>query len=109
MPPSLERLGGQLVAQPQAGLGVGRAAGLQRVDRAEDPVRIGGRAWLEHDPRVRAVLDDRDRVARAQPVDEEAERLLDELEPVLAGHRARGVDDERQGASGRSRRATSSP
>ena len=35
-------------------------------------------------------------VVAAEHLDEQPERLLDELEPVLAGHRARHVDDERQ-------------
>ena len=55
-----------------------------------------GGGGLEHDAGVRAVLDDGDAVARPEPVDEDGQGLLHEAEAVLAGHRARGVDDERE-------------
>ena len=40
--------------------------------------------------------DDRDAVVAAEPVDEDPQRLLDDLEPAVLLHRAGRVDDERE-------------
>ena len=60
---------------------VGRRASVGRTTRASSPN-----------------VDDRDRIAAPEAVDELAQRILDQLEPVAVGHRARGVDDERERA-----------
>ncbi len=90
----------ELVAEREACLGVRGAARLQRVDGGEDPVGVPRRRGLEDDLGVRAELDDRDGIPCVEAVDEQGEGLLHEAQPVLAGHRARGVDDEREGGVG---------
>ena len=91
-----ELLTGHLVAQAQPGLGVRRALRLEGVDRVEDRAGVAGGGGFEEDPRLRPVDDDADRVVASQALHEETEGLLDEPEAVLAGHRARDVDDERE-------------
>ena len=89
-----ERLAGEPVAEPEPGLRVGGVLRLEFGDGAPDrgPVACPGRG--EDDARFGREGDDRDPVGLAELVDEEAQRILDQLEPVIAGHRTRRVDDE---------------
>ncbi len=57
----------------------------------------GGPGGFEQDPGVVAERDDGDAVVATELIDEQAQGLLDELEPALALHRARRVDDEGEG------------
>ena len=100
MPSSEQRLARQLVAEREAGLEVGRATRLELVDGGHDPVVVGRAGRWEHDARVIAERHDRDRIAPAEAADQLSQRVLDQLEPVLARHRAGGVDDEREGGRG---------
>ncbi len=97
IPPSAEvGLTSQLVAEPETCLEVGRAAGLERVDRGQDLLLVGRARRRQDDPGVVTERDHRDRVALAEAVDQLAQRILDQLEPVAGAHRARGVDHEGQ-------------
>src|SRR4029079_10016083 len=91
-----EAAAGHLVAELQAGRRVRRAARLERRDGIEYRLAVATRRRLEDDAGVGAVRDDADGVVAAEHLDERAQRLLHELEAVLAGHRARRVDDEGQ-------------
>ena len=63
----------------------------------EDEARIGRPGRLEQDAGVVAEGDDGDAVVPAEAIDEQAQRLLDELEPAFAFHGAGRVDDEGEG------------
>ena len=96
-PVAAEGLVGEPVTLAQTCLEVRRPARPEPVDRVEDHVAVTGAGRFEHDARAAVVGDDRDGVVVVQLVDQDRERLLHQPESVVAIHRARGVDHEREG------------
>ena len=94
--PLQERHGGEGVAQLQAGLGVGAAAGLQGEERRLDGVTGRGGGGRQRLCGVLGEAHDGDGVAAVQLPHQQADRVLHELEAVPLAHGARGVDHEGQ-------------
>ena len=88
---------GQVVGQPQALLHVGGAAGLQPVDGVQDGAALPGVGGVEQDVTPGAVDYDAHLVPGAQLVDQQAQGLLDQAQPVLLAHGAGDVDGKDEG------------
>ena len=69
---------------------------LRRSIALEDLALLGHLRRLQRRVRSAGVGDDADGVVRAQGVDEHAEGVLEQRQPVLGCHRARGVDEQHQ-------------
>ena len=87
---------GHGVALAEAGLGVGGALGVERVDGPFDSLALTKRGGLDHGASVRPVHHDPHLVAGVHLVEQQVERPLGQLQPVLAPHRPRDVDHEGQ-------------
>jgi hypothetical protein len=91
-----EVLAGLRVGEGDAGAAVGRAAGLEALQRVADRLLLVAGGRREHEAGRAGVHDDRDAVLGVHVVDQAHEAVLEQRQLVLLGHRARHVDQEHE-------------
>jgi hypothetical protein len=91
---ALVALARHAVGEPEPLAAGRRAARLEPLDGLGDARLLRARRGRQHHPALPRVHDERDAVLRAELVDEQPQRALDERQLVVALHRARDVDEE---------------
>ena len=86
----------EIVAQAQAGFGVGGVHRIQAVDGVDDAVAILDRGRLDDRPGPIGVGDDRDPIVGVELIDQCHQAVLHHLHLVVFAHRAGHIDDKRE-------------